>query len=195
MATRPPLGLLRRPREGLLLGGLILALAAAVLAEALPQSLPDGLVVAHRAIALPHLGHAALVPADTEGWRETALARPLFALDRRPQPLAAGADGSLPRLSGTMRFAQTALAIFDVPAADDPAHAPAKSLVLGVGAIVAGWTIEEIADERVLLTKGGEVQSLQLAYAKSAALPTPIARSAATLRILHGKKSNVFWQP
>lgn len=193
MAWAAARALLRRHREPLLLGSLILSLTAAVAVEAMSSDTREAAPV-RRTLALPELdARASGATGPSDQWQDTVLGRPLFALDRRPLPVEAAADGTLPRLSGTIRFANTALAIFEIPpAGGDAGHAPAKSLVLGAGADIAGWTIQTVADERVLLTKAGEVRSLQLAFTKASQTPT---KPASAIRVLHGKRTNVFFQP
>jgi hypothetical protein len=185
----------QRHREAVLLGGLILSLATAVAVEAMPQPAPDALPIPARHLTLPRLAASNDAPPPVAAWQATALARPLFALDRRPPLVESAPDGSLPRLSGTIRFASTALAIFALPDASKPADSHAQSLVLGVGAKVAGWTIEEVADERVLLAKNGEMRALQLTFSKAPPAAVPAQKLISTIKVLHGKRANVFWQP
>lgn len=195
---RAVIGRWQRHREGVLLGGLMLCLCAAIAAAALPPP-PASLPLADRPGTRARLsaGGASVSsdPASADLWMDTALARPLFALDRRPAVTDAIADGSLPRLSGTIRFAHTALAVFAAPTGGDSSHPPGPPPALGVGAQIAGWTIAEVSDERVLLTRGGETRSLQLDFAQSPPPPAVVPKDIAALRLLHGKKSNVFWQP
>ena len=192
MAWSTATGLLRHYREDLLLGGLVLSLAAAVMAEAMPpeRSATSTIVRTHFAPKLDTRAVSAARPAQQ--WQDTVLGRPLFALDRRPLQIAGTSDDTMPRLSGTMRFANTAFAIFDVPAAHgESGSSPDKSVVLGIGAEIGGWTIQTVMDERVLLSKAGEVRSLDLAFSR---VPPP-QRLASTIRVLHGKRTNVFFQP
>jgi hypothetical protein len=179
----------------LLIGGLIVALSGAIVAAAMPRPMSDALPVAIHHLSLPRLETSSDRAQPSEAWQETALDRPLFALDRHPLPIEATADGSLPRLAGTIRFANTALAIFEIPAGADPMRAPAKTLVLGTGADVAGWTIDEIANERILLIKGGKIRALQLSFSKEKLARVPARALISTLRILHDKKTSVFLQP
>ena len=58
-------------------------------------------------------------------------------------------------------------------------------------AVAALWTIQTVMDERVLLARAGEVRSLDLAFSR---VPPP-QRLASTIRVLHGKRTNVFFQP
>ena len=196
---RSAAGAWHRHREGLLLGGLMLALSAAIAVEAMPPTAAAPQPLAAHPGSVARLGTGGVPasndPESADLWMNTVLGRPLFALDRRPAAIDATGDGSLPRLSGTIRFGQTALAIFDPPAASDPAHGQGQPLVLGAGAELSGWTIEDVSDARVLLTKGGESRTLQLAFSKSTQPAAPAAKGIAALRLLHGKKTNVFWQP
>ena len=177
----------------------MLALCAALGVEAMPPPPAASLPLAVRPKPLTRLSpgdaSAPQNPGTADLWMNTVLGRPLFALDRRPAPIDATGDGALPRLSGTMRFGHTALAIFDPPTASDAAHGPGQPLVLGAGAQLGGWTIADVSDERVLLTRGSESRILQLAFSKSAVPAAPVLKGIAALRLLHGKKSNVFWQP
>jgi len=177
----------------------MLALCAAIGVEAMPPPPAASLPLAVRPGPLARLSPgdapAPQNPGTADLWMNTVLERPLFALDRRPAAIDATGDGALPRLSGTMRFGHTALAIFDPPAAGDASHGPGQPLVLGAGAEISGWTIADVSDEHVLLTKGSESRILQLAFSKSAAPAPPALKGIAALRLLHGKKSNVFWQP
>ncbi|MCB8883214.1 hypothetical protein ACELLULO517_23395 [Acidisoma cellulosilytica] len=198
MAGQAVIAFLRQHRANLLLSGLILSLAAAVIVEVLPAD-PREPVSGGRPIALPKIDASAKDAAGpAQQWQDKALDRPLFALDRRPLPIDATPDGTMPRLSGTILFGNTAMAIFEMPAGagtaagTDAGSPPPKSLVLGTGAEVAGWTIQTVSDERVLLTKAGQVRALALAFSKA---PPPPVRRASLIRVLHGKRTNVFYQP
>ncbi|MCB8876959.1 hypothetical protein [Acidisoma silvae] len=194
MAWPTAITVLQRHRESLLLGGLVLSLAAAIVVEAMPSAGTDVPAPPARPRALPRLDtHATDAARPVASWQDKALGRPLFAIDRRPMPIDATPDGSMPRLSGTIRFANTALAIFEIQSVSgDSGIAPTSSKILGVGAEVGGWTIQTVTDERVLLTKDGQVRFLDLAFSREVAKP---AISAAAIRVLHGKRTNVFFQP
>lgn len=194
MAWRKVITVFQRHRESLLLGGLILSLAAAIAVEAMPGARTDVPAPPARPRALPRLdAHASDAVRPVASWQDKVLGRPLFALDRRPVPVDATPDGSMPRLSGTIRFANTALAIFEIPSGSgDGSISPTSSKVLGVGAEVGGWTIQTVTDERVLLAKGGQIRFLDLAFSKTMAKS---GTRAASIRVLHGKRTNVFFQP
>ncbi|GAB0119049.1 hypothetical protein [Acidisoma sp. 7E03] len=199
-AMRAARGTFGRHRESLLLGGLILSLSAAVAVAAItPAPAVSSLAASRRSVAETPLaaeGAAGGDAATADLWMQTTLSRPLFALDRRPAETTARADASLPRLSGTIRFAHTALAIFEVPASGDNGHHSGPPTALGAGAQVGGWTIEDVSDESVRLIKGDETRTLDLAFSQAPPPPPPAApKGVAALRLLHGKKSNVFWQP
>lgn len=196
---RATAGAWQHHREAWLLGGLMLILGAGIALEAMPPPAASTPAQAARP-ALPAVpgagdGPALRDPASAERWIDTALGRPLFALDRRPAATADLPDGSLPRLCGTLRFGNTALALFDLGASGDPAHHLAPPPALGAGAQVGGWTIAAVSDERVVLTKGSETRTLRLAFSQAPPPPALVPKGAAALRLLHGKKTNVFWQP
>jgi hypothetical protein len=164
-----------------------LGLAAALYAELQPAT-PD---VTPREAAVPAIAAPAAAPAvpPRARWTTVALERPLFAPDRRPprEARVAGAGEALPRLAGTIRADATVLAIF-APAGDG------KPQVIGPHGSIAGWTVEEIADDSVTLTRGASTTVLRLSYAGGPPAPPPVAKPTATV-ILHDKASNPFLQP
>jgi hypothetical protein len=168
-------------------GGLALLLAAGVAAEALP---PMRAAVPESPSA-PMTVAAATAPdaPPIDDWANAALGRPLFAQDRRPDAVAATAQDALPRLAGTIHFATTSLAIFQPPSADGST----KSVVVGQGAILAGWTVTDITNGGVTLMRGGRIASLRLSYANLSVQPRKLGSVPA--RVLHDKRTSVFWQP
>jgi hypothetical protein len=168
-------------------GGLALLLAGGVAAEALP---PMRVPVSDSPSA-PMTVAAATAPdaPPIDDWASTTLGRPLFALDRRPDAVVGPGQDVLPRLSGTIHFATTSLAIFQPQSADGSA----KSVVVGQGATLSGWTITDIDNGGVTLMRDGRIASLRLSYANLPIQPRKLGKVGS--RVLHGKRSNVFWQP
>ncbi|GEB83541.1 hypothetical protein AOR01nite_20180 [Acetobacter orleanensis] len=79
---------------------------------------------------------------------KTVLARPLFALDRRPDAAAMQAE-TTPVLTGIVHYAGQNGALFKAPGL------PVGHLVR-TGETVAGWTLVSISRESVTLERGGE---------------------------------------
>jgi hypothetical protein len=177
-----------RRRLSWAVGGLALVLSGGLLAEGLPGE--------ETSIARPGLGHVALPPAASapdappvDDWAAMVLARPLFALDRRPEEATALPEAELPRLSGTIQLADTALAMFQPEAGSGSA----KTLVLGDGAELAGWTITDITNGSVTLVRDGRIATLRLSYANLPVQPPRLG--LVPIRILHNKRTSVFLQP
>jgi len=139
-----------------LLGALALLLALTIGYEILAPNADEA------GIAAPAAAHAAApaaIPANrgaagaqTATWVGTILARPLFAVSRKPDagPAAAAAAASdeatdLPRLTGVEMYGTTKRALFQ-PVGDVP------PLVVGEGELVAGWTVAKIEHTSVTLT-------------------------------------------
>jgi hypothetical protein len=170
-------------------GGLALLLAGAVAAEAWPRQ-EDG----PAEMDLPPVAAAAVASSAPDAppiddWASTALSRPLFAQDRRPDAAGAAPDEALPRLSGTIRFADTALAIFQ----PDSPDGDGKSVVVGPGADLSGWTITDITEDGVTLMRDGRIATLRLSFANHPVQPRHLGMLST--RVLHDKRSSVFWQP
>jgi hypothetical protein len=143
------------------------------------------------AIALP----AIPAPADTPpiaAWSDTVLARPLFALNRRPAPGAVGAYESPPRLAGTVRTDDALLAIFAAPQGGAPGGA-AKSLVVGRAGSVAGWTVAAIDDGVVTLERAGQSAVVYVSFA-GAPTPPPPPPPGPKMVLLHEKRTSPFLQ-
>jgi hypothetical protein len=133
------------PREVSLaaLGVVALALLAVIAREALEAPAPASAVAPVQASRLP-----AVAVDDGAAFVPIILARPLFALDRRPKagPAAVGTAGDhMPRLAGILIDPPQRHAIFQ-PSGDG------KPLSLIEGDQVAGWQIERIAPDGVTLT-------------------------------------------
>jgi hypothetical protein len=187
-----------RGRLTWLVGGVALAMAAGVAAEALPGANDRARGDDPPAASLPlPAAPAAADASPTEAgadegandWAAGALSRPLFAADRRPDAAAAVPEAALPRLSGTIRLSDTALAMFQPISSDGSA----KSVVVGEGADLAGWTITAITGDGVTLMRDGRIATLRLSYAN---LPVAPARlGLVPTRVLHDKRTSPFLQP
>lgn len=142
------------PREVNLagLGVIALALLAVIATETLQAPAPATAAAPIQASRLP----AAAVD-DGAAFVPIILARPLFALDRRPKagPAAVGpVSDDMPRLAGILIDPTQRRAIFQ-PSGDG------KPLTLVVGDQIAGWQIQQIAADGVTLTGPKGTQTLQ----------------------------------
>jgi hypothetical protein len=137
-----------------LLAGIGLALAGIIVVEALPA--PDPAVTAASgpvaAANLPvQTPHATGPVPDRDDMVEILLARPPFALTRRPDRLAAAADAGgrqeapAPRLAGIMVTGGERRAIFQPTEGD-------HQLVIAEGGDVSGWTVDKIAGGTVTVS-------------------------------------------
>jgi hypothetical protein len=178
-----------RRRLSWCVGGLALCLCGAVLAEALPADPDRGGATDRATIALPVEAASAPDAPPIDDWVTTALSRPLFAPDRRPDAAAAATSEALPRLAGIIRLADTSLAIFQ-PESGDGAG---QSVLVRDGASLSGWTITDITDGDVTLVRNGEITTLRLSYANLPIAPHRIGK--ALVRVLHDKRSSAFLQP
>jgi hypothetical protein len=134
------------------LGVISLALLAVIAMEVLQEPAPATATAPIQASGLP----AAAVD-DVSAFMPTILARPLFALDRRPKagPAAAGAPSDeMPRLAGIIIERAQRRAIFQ-PSGDG------KPMTLVEGDQVAGWQIQGIAADGVTLTGPKGTQTLE----------------------------------
>jgi hypothetical protein len=156
--------------------------------ECLPA--PEDPVAAPQTVAAIVAG-APVVTPPVPAWTEIALARPLFAPDRRRPPNAPGARESLPRLTGTIRSDGTWRAIF--AGAGAAAESPARSVVVRNGDAIAGWTVAEIADGAATLERGGRRVTLRLSFG-NAPVATLIEQPKG-LVLLHDKHTSPFLQP
>jgi hypothetical protein len=179
-------------RQGWAVAALIAALGAAVGFEAMPAPRSSTFGGSLLDAQIPDAAHAIAATPPVEDWADAALGRPLFAINRRPPSATTAQQGPLPRLSGTIRFANTALAIFQPVNAASPGAA-AKSVVVGLGASLAGWTVADIANGSVMLVKDGRSATIRLGYARFAAPPHSV--SLASVTVLHDKRTSVFFQP
>ena len=134
------------------LGVISLALLAVIAMEALQAPAPATSAAPIQASGLP--------PAavdDVSAFMPTILARPLFALDRRPKagPAAAGAPSDeMPRLAGVIIERTQRRAIFQPPG-------DGKPVTLVEGDQIAGWQIQGIAADGVTLTGPKGTQTLE----------------------------------
>jgi hypothetical protein len=178
-----------RRRLSWAVGALAVALTGALVAEASPG---EGTGIAQpeaRSAPLPSTAAAEPDAPPVDDWAAVTLARPLFALDRRPEETTALPEEALPRLSGTIHLADTALAMFEPEAGSGST----KTLVLGDGAELAGWTITDITNGGVTLVRDGRIATLRLSYANLPAQPRRLG--LVPTRVLHNKRTSVFFQP
>jgi len=161
----------------------VLALGSILGAELLPAAAPNETPAAATVPAEPPRPMEA---PPVAAWANVALARPLFAPDRRAAQSAPGQPAALPRLAGTIRSADGVVAIF-------AAAGEGRPLILGPGAQVAGWEVSEIADGAVTVTRGGARSILRVSYAGLPAPAQPIVPPGATL--LHERHTSPFLQP
>ena len=114
----------------------------------------------------------AAVVSDTSGLVPIILARPLFALDRRPKagPAAVAASDDMPRLAGILIDRTQRHAIFQP-------NGEGKPVTLAEGDEVAGWQVKQITADGVTLTGPKGTQTLQPKAdpALAAAEPAPAA--------------------
>ena len=83
-------------------------------------------------------------------WMSVALARPLFAPDRKPAPGALATDPGMPRLTGIIASPEGTVAIFQ-PAAST------KPVVARAGERVGGWEVTAIVADAVNLRKANNI--------------------------------------
>jgi general secretion pathway protein N len=129
-------------------------------------------------------------------WMEEALARPLFAPDRRPAAGSATADPGMPRLTGIIASPDAAVAIFQ------PAGST-RSVLARSGEHVAGWEVTAIAADAVNLRKQGQVIVLSPRFGgaqhggliQQAQLPKPRWEEAAPTGLERARWSNPQLQP
>jgi hypothetical protein len=170
-------------------GGLALALTGGLVAETWPGDDTGMAQPELRSVALPSASASSPDAPPVDDWAAVVLARPLFALDRRPEEATALPEAELPRLSGTIHIADTALAMFQPAAGSDGA----KTIVLGNGAELAGWTITDITNGGVTLVRDGRIATLRLSYANLPVQPRRLG--LVPTRVLHNKRTSVFLQP
>jgi hypothetical protein len=176
-----------RRRLSWIVAGLALFLGAAVAAEALPSVRDRTASADPRTFSLPVAAATATDAPPIDSWVNTALDRPLFAQDRRPDMVATpAANDTLPRLSGIIRLPDTSLAIFQ-PASGGTGQ------VVASGAGVSGWTVTDITDEDVTLVRGAQITTLRLSFANRPVTPHRVGKALIT--VLHDKRSNAFLQP
>jgi hypothetical protein len=129
-------------------------------------------------------------------WMEEALARPLFAPDRRPAAGSATADPGMPRLTGIIASPDAAVAIFQ------PAGST-RSVLARSGEHVGGWEVTAIAADAVNLRKQGQVIVLSPRFGgaqhggliQQAQLPKPRWEEAAPTGLERARWANPQLQP
>jgi hypothetical protein len=84
--------------------------------------------------------------SDVEHWAAVALARPMFAPDRRPVGGVAAVQSGLPRLAGVIVSPDDQVAIFQTSGA-------AKPVTIRKGATLNGWLVTGIEADGVSLWK------------------------------------------
>ena len=177
-----------RGRFSWLVGGLALAMTAGVVAEAWPGS---GRATSDdqqpRVLPVTAATTPDALPIGT--WADDALSRPLFATDRRPDAAAVVPEEALPRLAGTIRLADTALAMFQPLTSDGRA----KTVIVGEGADLSGWKVTDITSEGVTLMRDNRTATLRLSYANLPVGPRHLGR--VPTRVLHDKRTSPFLQP
>jgi hypothetical protein len=142
------------PRDAALagLGILSLALLATIAAELLRTPEPTATIAA----AAPASVLPAAAADDSPTLLPVILARPLFAIDRRPKAdatVAGAVSDDMPRLSGIL--------VDPAPHAIFQPTGDGKPMVVGVGDQVAGWEVQQIAADSVTLTGPKGTQTLQ----------------------------------
>jgi hypothetical protein len=131
---------------------------AAPTADEVALSPPPHAAAVHR--------RAAPAPAGEQGqkWLSTALARPLFAPDRRPlrqvggSAVAAEHSAVLPRLAGIIIDPAGGVAIFAAASAGE------KPLAVGKGGKLSAWTVLDIAPREVRVRGPGGESTLHVAF-------------------------------
>lgn len=175
---------MRRADSALGVFGLLLAGVLAV--ELLPASAKTGMEPEIEAPVPVEAAAPVDAPPPLAAWADVALGRPLFTPDRRAPQAAPGVPDSLPRLAGTIRSDENMLAIFQPTGSGKP-------MVVGRDATVAGWTVADIADGAVTLTRAGRTDTLRLSYANLPIAPQP--SGPPQMVVLHNKRSDPFLQP
>lgn len=120
------------------------------------------------------MAHPAAAPDQSAAWTQTALARPLFAHDRRPPAIATAAHTAatpLPRMTATLVTAHGRSAIFAAPAGGKP-------LVLDEGGHIGAWVVRSIGAGQAVLYGPGGLRIVRISY-DGATHTTP--RAATTL--------------
>ncbi len=143
-------------RGGVMLPWLGAALMAAVVAMEWTGASWPGREPSPRAAPFPDPAHPTEPPEDrADAWAATALARPLFSLDRRPAPQASNAGPrELPRLTAVLIAPEGRTAIF-------AAGGAAKAMVVREGESIAGFTVVSIAPGSVTVRGPMGVRSLR----------------------------------
>ncbi len=91
-------------------------------------------------------------------WADVALARPLFAPDRKPVAGVMAADPGMPRLAGIIASPDGAVAIFQP-------NGNGRSITARTGERLGGWQVTAIAAGEVDLSKDNKVVVLRPRFA------------------------------
>jgi hypothetical protein len=179
--------------------GLLFGLLVAIVAAELSYGTGDGKGTSQATEAMhvmPAATKSAASPATSvDQWVAVALARPLFAPDRKPVASASG-DAGLPRLTGIVASSNDGVAIFQ-------ANENKKVLLVRRGETIAGWQVTRIAGDTVGLRKADNQIVLRPQFenskssgaAKEATQPQSRWEVAAQTGILRGRWSNPQLQP
>jgi general secretion pathway protein N len=139
----------------------------------------------------------AVTAGAVDQWLAAALARPLFAPNRKPVAGSAAVDSGIPRLTGIIVSPDGASAIFQM-AGDN------KSRVARHGERIGTWELTALTPEAVSLRKDNEVIVLRPGFARIAHDATAIQESkpprsrwevAAPTGMLRARWSNPQLQP
>jgi general secretion pathway protein N len=131
--------------------------------------------------------------ATINHWVTVALARPLFAPDRRPIAGTVASDPGMPRLTGIIASSGSAVAIFQ-PVGE------AKPVTARNGERVGGWEVTTIEADSVSLHKDNEIVTLSprfngVAATREAKAPRSRWEAAAPTGLLRARWSNPQLQP
>jgi hypothetical protein len=178
--------------NGMLLGSLITAasLGATIYWEARCVVTPDVAKAAVQ-VAIPNAVHdaAAVDPnGAVEGWVATAVARPLFGENRRPQNELAGVantDGP-PRLAGVITGPFGNRAIFMVTAGD------AKPITVREGAHIGNLVIRSIEPGQVVVEVGGSVRTMVPAFTAAEPGAAPAKKTNSNPGVIRREKRSSF---
>jgi hypothetical protein len=130
-------------------------------------------------------------------WMKVALARPLFAPDRKPVAGTVAADPGMPRLAGIIESPDAAVAIFQ------PADG-VRPVVARHGEKVGGWEVTSIATGAVNLRRENDVVILSPRFdgarpdgtvKQDANNPKPRWEAPAPTGVLRARWSNPHLQP
>lgn len=139
-----------------------------------PPSLPDPLPAAEPAVPeLPQLAPDAPLISEFKA----TLDRPLFSQDRRPEAVASGQDGRADIPAGPESAADVRLSAVIVDSDGRSALLSTPQQIQAVrvplGGTIAGWRVEEIRDDAVLLRSGSRQVEVALRMFGPARPPAP----------------------